>query len=130
MKFNLFIGKLIDLFFHSTASLVVAKCTGASLTFTSSNYVPSLVCVHPKYLNWSISSNTSIHPIGGWPWLDAVDEDFAFAGADFHAIISSCFSTLSVNCCSFTSLPLRRSISSANRKLQSGRPPTETDDNQ
>ena len=81
---------------HRNDSLVMAECTCASLIFTSFNDVPSLICVvpNPKYLNWSTSSNTSIHPylyIGGWPWLDAVDDDFAFVGADFHAVISSCF---------------------------------------
>ena len=38
------------LFFHSTASLVVAECACASLIVTSFTDVPSLVCVEPKYL--------------------------------------------------------------------------------
>ena len=29
--------------------------------------------------------------IGGLPWLDAVDEDFAFVAVDFNTVISSCF---------------------------------------
>ena len=45
------------LFFHSIASLVMAECACASLIFTSFTDVPSLVCVEPKYLNWSTSSS-------------------------------------------------------------------------
>ena len=61
-------------------------------------------------------------------WLDAFDENFAFVGADFHAVTSSSFSSLSVSCWSASSLPPSRSMSSAKRKLQSGRPPMDTDD--
>ena len=46
------------LFFHSTASLVMAECACVSLIFTSLNDVQSLVCVDCNYLNWSTSSST------------------------------------------------------------------------
>ena len=46
------------LFFHSSiASPVMAECACASLVFTSFTDVLSLVCVEPKYLNWSTSSS-------------------------------------------------------------------------
>ena len=45
------------LFFHSIASLVMAKCACASLIFTLFIDVPSLVCVDPRYLNWFTSSS-------------------------------------------------------------------------
>ena len=49
-------GKLMALFFHSIASLVVmAECACASLIFTFFTDVLSLVCVEPKYMNWSTS---------------------------------------------------------------------------
>ena len=38
------------LFFHSIASIVLAECACASLSFTSFTDVPSLVCVESKYL--------------------------------------------------------------------------------
>ena len=38
------------------------------------------------------------------------------------------FSSLSVSCCSSSSLPSGRSMSSAKRKFQSGRPLMDTDD--
>ena len=73
----IFVGKVITLFFHSTASLVMAECSCASLIFTSLNDAPSLACVDHKYLNWSTSSNTfPFINIGGWPWLNTVDGDF------------------------------------------------------
>ena len=39
------------LFFHSTASLVMAECACTSLIITSFIDVPSLVSVDPRYLN-------------------------------------------------------------------------------
>ena len=54
---------------------------------------------------------------------DAVYEDFAFARAHFHALTSSSFSSLSVNCWIYSWLPPSRSTSSANRKMLSGGPP-------
>ena len=42
---------------QSTASLVMAECACASLIFNFFVDVPSLVCVDPKYLNWSTSSS-------------------------------------------------------------------------
>ena len=65
------------LFSLSTASLVMTECTCASLIFTSFNDVPPLVCVDPKYLNLSTSSNTFpyIHILADLPWFefDAID---------------------------------------------------------
>ena len=46
------------LFFHSAASPVMAKCACTSLIFTSVMDVPFLVCVNPKYLNWSTFSSS------------------------------------------------------------------------
>ena len=85
--------------------------------------------VDPKYLNWSTSSGAFpfIHMFGRWSWLDAVDENFASVVADFHSVSSSCFSSLSVSCSS-SQLPPSRSMSSANLKLQSGRPPMDIND--
>ena len=45
------------LFFHSIASLAMAECACARLIFTSFIGAPSLVCVDPRYLNWSTSSS-------------------------------------------------------------------------
>ena len=56
-------------------------------------------------------------------WLDAADGNFAFVGADFHAVTSS----RSVSCGS-SSLRPSRSMSSASCKLQSGRPQMDTDE--
>ena len=42
--------------------------------------------------------------------------------------LAAVFSIFSVGCCSSSSLPPRRSVSSANRKLQSSRPPMDTED--
>ena len=63
----------------------------APVGYTSFTDVPSSVCMEPKYLNGSTSS--SICPficmlVGG---LDAVDENLALVGADFHALFSRCF---------------------------------------
>ena len=53
----------------------------------------SLVCVDFKYLNWSTFSNTfRFIYIGGRPWFDNVDGDFAFVATDIHTVIGSCFS--------------------------------------
>ena len=81
------------MFFQSIASLVVAECACASLILTSFTNGPSLVCLDPRYLNWSTSSSVfSIRPyVGRWSWLDAVYENFAFVGADFQAVTSSSF---------------------------------------
>ena len=49
---------LIALLFQSTASLVMAGCDCASLIFSSSNDIPSSVCVDLKYLNWFTSPST------------------------------------------------------------------------
>ena len=47
--------------------------------------------VHPKYLNCSTTDTFSVHPyIGGWPWFNADDEDFALIWAEFHAVITGC----------------------------------------
>ena len=73
-----------------------------------------------------------IHPyVGGWPWIDAVDEDFAFVGADLHTVTAAGFSNMSVSYLSYSSMrPTRSSISSANRKFQSGCPPTDSEDSE
>ena len=66
------------LFFHSIASLVVAECACASLILTSFIDVLPLVCVDPRYLNWSRDLPAfSIHPyVGEWSWVNAVDKNF------------------------------------------------------
>ena len=102
------------LFFHSTASLVIAECP--SLILTQFNDVPYLVCVDPKYLKWTTSSNTFpfihmlVHSLGLMlltrilPLLEPISIPYPEAA----------FSSLSVNCCSSSSLPPRRLMSSAN----------------
>ena len=59
-KSIIFVGKLMALFLHSIASLVMSECARASLIFTSSTDVPSLVRVEPKYLNWYTSSSVCL----------------------------------------------------------------------
>ena len=84
----------VSLFSQSVACLVMVDCACASLIFTSFNDFPSPVYVDPKYLNCFTSSSTFplIHIyIGGWPWLYALDEEFAFVGADCHSVTISCF---------------------------------------
>ena len=49
------------LFFRSIASLVMAECACVSLIFTSFTDVSYLVCVDPKYLNWSTSPIDRCH---------------------------------------------------------------------
>ena len=121
------------LLFHSRpiASLVTAECACACWIFSSFNDVPSMVCVNwiPSFLTGPyLPTHFSIHPyFGGWPLLDAVDEDFPFVGIDFHAVISNCFLKPLVSCCNYSSLLPRRSISSASRKLLSSRPLMDTD---
>ena len=70
----------------------MAERACASLTFTFFIDVPSLVCVDPNYLNWPTSSGV-FNLINVWSWFDAVDENFAFVGADsdFHAVSTFCF---------------------------------------
>ena len=116
------------LFSHGITSLVVAECACFSLIFTSFNYIPSLVCVDPECLNWSTSSGIfSVHTyVGRRPWPDAVNEEsFYFNLSELFSISypAAAFPSLSVSCYSSSSRPPRRSISSANCKLQSGRPP-------
>ena len=60
-------------------------------------------------------------------WLDAVDKNFAFVGVDFHAVTSSSFLQYFSELPS-SSLPPSRSMSSANRELQSSRPSMDTDE--
>ena len=47
----IFIGKLMTVFFHGIAGLVMAECVCTSLIFISFIDVPSLVCVDPCYLS-------------------------------------------------------------------------------
>ena len=66
--------------------------------------------------------------IGRWSWLDAVDENFAFVGADFNTVTSSSFLQSLVICWSSSSMLPNRLKSSVNRKLQIGRPIIDTDE--
>ena len=95
--------------------------------------VPVLACVDPSILTGPFSSDTfpiiRIH-IGGWPWLDAVDQDIASSDMISMPQSATIFSSLSVSCCSSCSLPPRRSISSANCKLQSCRSQVDADDSE
>ena len=50
------------LFFHSSASLVMAKCVCTSVIFTYFTDVPSLVCMKPKYLKLKWSTTSSVCP--------------------------------------------------------------------
>ena len=65
----------------------------ASLIFTSFKDVPSSVCVDPQVFELvHFFQRFSIHPyVDRWSWLDAVDENFAFVRADFHAVTSRSF---------------------------------------
>ena len=58
---------------------------------------------------------------------DAVDEHFDFVGADFHAVISSSYLQFFNELLESSSLSPSRSMSLANRRLQSGRPIMDTD---
>ena len=64
----------------------MAERTSACLIFTSCVDVPSLASVDPKYLNWATYSSVFV-----FTHNDAVYENFAFVGADFHAVSSRCF---------------------------------------
>ena len=80
------------LFFHSIASNAMATCVCASLIFTSCKDVPSLVYVDPKYLLELVHlfQRFSSHQyVIRQYWLNAVDDNVAFVGADFHAVASS-----------------------------------------
>ena len=57
VEFNLCQKNWWRCFFHSIAGPVMAEGACACLIFTSSIDVPSSVCVHPQYLNWSTSSS-------------------------------------------------------------------------
>ena len=85
-------GKLADLFFDNTASLVMAEYTCAHLRVTSLIGAPSLVNVDPNYLDWLMC-------YGDFPLTELIahDDDLmpmtnvALVGADFHAVSSNCF---------------------------------------
>ena len=55
----------------------------------------------------------SIHPygVGRWSWLNTVDENFAFVGADFYAVTQQQFSLVFQWVGSTSSLPPSRSMS-------------------
>ena len=55
-SFN-FVGKLMDLFFQMTLSLVIADAARLSFVFTSIVEIPSFVKVEPRYLKLSTSSS-------------------------------------------------------------------------
>ena len=107
----------------------MAECACARLIVTSFIDVPFLVCVDPKYFNWSTSTSFfSIHPyIDRWFWFDAADK-FALLEPISMLHPAAVFSILSVSCWSSSSLPSSRSMSSANCKLQSSRHQLDTDD--
>ena len=65
-----------------------------------------------------------------WPWLVAVAQDFVLSELMSVPYPAAVFSNVSASCWSFSSLFTRRSISSATRKLKSGRPPMDTDDSE
>ena len=57
---------------------------------------PSLFCVDLKYLNGPLRRASYHYPyVGRWPWLDAVEKNLAFVGADFHVVTNSSF----IHCC-------------------------------
>ena len=51
--------KLMALFSHSLAGLIMAKRSCASLIIISFTDVPFVVCADPEYLNWSTSFSMS-----------------------------------------------------------------------
>ena len=108
------------LFSHSIASLLMDECGCASLTFTSFTDVPSLFCAQ-------LSERLSVHMyVGRWFWLDAVDENFALLGADFHAVFSRCFLQSLIELLEFFFTAYEHI--DVVGKLQSGRPPNDTSD--
>ena len=123
----------MDLFLHSTANLIMAHCACASLIFSSINDVQFLVCADLKYLNWSTSSSTFpfIHIlVDGLLGLMLLTRILLLLELISMLHQAAVFSSLSVSCCISSSLPPSRWISSANRKLQSGRRPMDTDDSE
>ena len=117
------------LFFHSIASLVMAEYACASPIFTSFINALPLVCVDPKYLNWSTSSSTSPfdHML-----VDGLDLMLLTSILLLSELISmlypaAVFPSLSMSCWSFSSLPSSRSMSSANCRLQISHDLVDTD---
>ena len=115
--------------FFPIANLVMAEHAYASLIFTSFIDVTPLVCVNPKYLNWSTSSSAL-------PFIYVLVADLGLMlltrimlQSELISMLypAAIFSSLSMSCWSSSSLPPSTSMS-ANRKLHSGHPPMDTDD--
>ena len=124
-----FVENLMALFCHSIASLVEPECACASVIFTSFIDIPSLVCVDPRYLNLSTSSSVLpfIHILVNGHDLMLLMGIFRLSELISMPHSAAVFSSLSVSCWSSSSRPPSRSMSVANRKLQSGRPPMDSD---
>ena len=89
-------GKLMQLFLHSIASFVIAECACASLMLTSFIDVPSLVCVDPRYMNWSTASRVFpfFHMLVDGLGLMRLTRGLLLSGVDFHAVTSNSFQTI------------------------------------
>ena len=107
----------------------MAECVCASLTFTPFIDVPCLICVDSKYLNWSTSS--SVFPfipmlVNGYG-LMLLTRGLLLSELFSVPVSSSCFIRSFSELLEFSLLP-SGSMSSANYKLQSGRPLMDSDD--
>ena len=107
------------LFFHSTASLVIAECACAGLIFTD---VSSVICADPMYLNWATCSSTFqlIHMLADGLSLMLLTRTSLLLELIPILCIMPLFLQTLVSSWSIYSLSARRSISSAKRRLQSG----------
>ena len=79
--------------FQSIVSLFLAEDACASLIFMSLVNIPSLVCVDPKYVSGTTSSNAFpfIHILVDDHCLMLLTRILLFVGANFHGISSSNF---------------------------------------
>ena len=104
-------------------SFVLCSCF-QRLGFASPSVQSASRCVDPKYLNWCTSSSTfpSIYMLVDGLALTLLTRILLLLELISIPYPAAVFSSLSVSYCS-SSLPPRRSMLPANRKLQSDRPP-------
>ena len=87
----------------------------------TNHWVPSLVCVHFEHF--------SIHLyVGRWSWFDAVGGNLLLSKLISMPYSTAVSCSLWVSYCNSSALLPSRSVSSANRKLQSHLPAVDTDD--
>ena len=81
------VEELMVLLYHSIASLVMAEYACVSMIFTYLWFV----WVLSIWIGARQSALFHSSVCERWPWLDAVDGDFAFVSGDFRAASNSCF---------------------------------------